>query len=144
MRKRFSSLCTFAMLSLVVGMVSLGTQLNAQQSAPDNGGAAQQGQTQQPPAQTPDQSTQPAPDAQSQSSQPQPSQAQSPRAQSQPSDGQTFSGTIVKSGSKYVLQDSASGNTYDIDRQDLAKGHEGQKVRISGTLDPSGKMIRVK
>ena len=139
MRKRFSSLCTFAMLSLVVGMVSLGTQLNAQQSAPDNGGAAQQGQTQQPPAQAPDQSAQPAPDPQ-----PQSSQAQSSQAQSQPSDGQTFSGTIVKSGSKYVLQDSASGNTYDIDRQDLAKGHEGQKVRISGTLDPSGKMIRVK
>jgi hypothetical protein len=139
MRKRFSSLCTFAMLSLVVGMVLLGTQLNAQQSAPDNGGAAQQGQTQQPPAQAPDQSAQPAPDPQ-----PQSSQAQSSQAQSQPSDGQTFSGTIVKSGSKYVLQDSASGNTYDIDRQDLAKGHEGQKVRISGTLDPSGKMIRVK
>jgi uncharacterized protein YdeI (BOF family) len=129
MRKRISSLCSLAMLFLLVGMVSLG-QLDAQQSPTDHGGAAQQGQTQQ----SPDQSAQPAPDPQS----------QSPQAQSQASDSQTFSGTIVKSGSKYVLQDSASGNTYDIDRQDLAKDHEGQKVRISGTLDPNGKLIHVK
>jgi len=43
-----------------------------------------------------------------------------------------------------MLQDSASSNTYDIDRQDLAKPHEGQKVRIAGTLDPNGKLIHVK
>jgi hypothetical protein len=34
--------------------------------------------------------------------------------------------------------------TYDIDRQDLAKQHEGKKVRIAGVLDPNGKMIHVK
>jgi uncharacterized protein YdeI (BOF family) len=72
-------------------------------------------------------------------------QAPDPQAQpdAQQSQSQIFAGTIVKAGDKYVLQD-ASGTSYDIDRQDLAKGHEGQKVRIKGTLDPDGKTIHVK
>jgi hypothetical protein len=74
-------------------------------------------------------------------------QAPDPQAQAQPdaqqSQGQVFAGTIVKSGDKYVLQD-ANNTSYDIDRQDLAKDHEGQKVRIKGTLDPDGKTIHVK
>jgi uncharacterized protein DUF5818 len=130
MRKLISSLRSLTMLALVMGMISSGTQLNAQQTTPGHGGAAPQEQTQPQPSQPSDQSSQPAPD---------------PQAQSQPSsDTQTFSGTIVKSSGKYMLQDSASGNTYDIDRQDLAKPHEGQKVRINGTLDPNGKLIHVK
>ena len=133
MKQRICSLCSVTTLVLLLGMLSTGTWLNAQQGAPDQGTAAQQPQQQgqtQPQAQPPDQNSQPAPD---------------PQAQSQASsDTQTFSGTIVKSGSKYMLQDSASGNSYDIDRQDLAKPHEGQKVRISGTLDPNGKLIHIK
>lgn len=58
-------------------------------------------------------------------------------------DSQTFTGTIVKSGDKYVLQDAASGSTYDIDHQDQLKQYEGKKVRVHGTLDPSGKMIHL-
>ena len=54
-----------------------------------------------------------------------------------------FSGTIVKSGDKYMLQDSG-GKSYDIDRQDLAKAHEGKQVRVKGTLDQDGKTIHVK
>ena len=81
-------------------------------------------QQQQPPAQTPNQSGQQAPDSQ---------QAQ----------GQIFAGTIKKTGDKYVLQD-AGGTTYDVDRQDLVKKYEGQRVRINGTLDPDGKTIHVK
>ena len=56
---------------------------------------------------------------------------------------QTFSDTIMKSGSKYVLQD-ASGKTYDIDRQDGLKEYEGKQVRVTGTLDPDGKTIHMK
>jgi uncharacterized protein YdeI (BOF family) len=56
---------------------------------------------------------------------------------------QLKAGTIMKSGDKFVLKD-ASGTSYDIDRQDLAKKYEGQKVRIQGTLDPDGKTIHVK
>ena len=74
-------------------------------------------------------------------------QAPDPQAQAQQdaqqSQSQVFAGTIVKTGDKYVLQD-ANGTSYDIDRQDLAKDHEGQKVRIKGTLDPDGKTIHVK
>jgi hypothetical protein len=105
--------------------------LNAQQSAPppDQQSPSQApGQQSQPPAQAPDQSSQQAPDAQAQSQQPQ---------------GQIFAGTIMKSGSKYVLQDTG-GTSYDVDRQDLVKKYEGQKVRINGTLDPDGKTIHVK
>ncbi|HWX91981.1 MAG TPA: DUF5818 domain-containing protein [Terriglobales bacterium] len=91
--------------------------------------------------------------ANSPSSQPQhedPGQAQPPAnqngndSQAQSSDKtQTFSGTIMKSGSKYVLQD-ASGKTYDIDRQDGLKEYEGKQVRVTGTLDPDGKTIHMK
>ncbi len=108
MNKRIGSLCSLAILALVAGIISGATLLYAQ-GAPEQGGTAQQEQQPQP-AQPPGQA----------------SQAPDPQAQSQPSDAQTFSGTIVKSGNKYVLQDTDSGNTYDIDRQDLAKQHEGK------------------
>ena len=109
---------------LLLGVSVSGIQLNAQKSAPPPDQQAQ------PPAQrqAPDQSGQQAPDA----------QAQSPQTE-----GHIFSGTIVKSGDKLVLQDT-SGTTYDIDRQDLAKKYEGKQVRINGTLDPDGKTIHVK
>jgi hypothetical protein len=91
--------------------------------------AAGQQQQQEPPSQTPNQSgQQQAPDSQ---------------AQSQTSQGQMFSGTIVKSGDKYVLQDT-SGTSYDVDHQELVKKYEGKQVRINGTLDPDGKTIHVK
>ena len=47
---------------------------------------------------------------------------------------------MVKQGDKYVLKDDA-GKTYDIDHQtDVAK-FEGKRVRVQGTLDPSGKIL---
>jgi Protein of unknown function (DUF5818) len=81
----------------------------------------------------------PAPDQQP-STQAAPSTDSSASTQ-QPS-GQTFSGTIMKSGDKYVLQDD-KGVTYDIDHQDVVKKFEGKKVRVVGTLDSTGKMIHV-
>jgi hypothetical protein len=71
--------------------------------------------------------------------------ASAPQAQptTSTSDSQTFTGTIVKSGDKYMLQDAASGKSYDIDHQDQVKQYEGKKVRVHGTLDASGKMIHV-
>jgi len=114
MMKRSYAVISPVTLGLLAGMGLSGVQLNAQQSD-------------QQPAPPPSQQ-QAAPDS------------QSPSQQAQ---AQTFAGTIVKSGDKYVLQD-ASGTSYDIDRQDLVKSHEGKKVRISGTLDPDGKTIHVK
>jgi hypothetical protein len=130
----FSSLFTAAILA---GTLSLGTSLSAQD--------ASQPQPQQPqsqPSQAPDSSGQAMP---SQSAPPQSAPAQqSPDAQAQSSTGvQTFTGTIMKAGDKYVLQDAASGNTYDLDHQDELAKFDGKKVRVHGTIDASGKMIHV-
>ena len=46
----------------------------------------------------------------------------------------------MKQGDKYMLKDD-TGKTYDIDHQtDVAK-FEGKRVRVQGTLDPSGKIM---
>jgi Protein of unknown function (DUF5818) len=58
-------------------------------------------------------------------------------------ESQTFSGTVTKSGDKYVLKDDA-GHTYDIDHQDEVKKFEGKRVRVQGTLDPATNKIMVK
>jgi hypothetical protein len=122
-------------LVLVFGMATLGLQLYAQQTT--------QPSSQQYPAQQPGQ--EPAQQPQQQGGQAGQSGQQAPdsQAQPEPSGVQTFTGVIVKSGDKYVLQDSASGSTYDIDRQDQVKQFEGKRVRVHGTLDSSGKMIHV-
>ena len=114
MTKRPYSLFSTTALGLMLGMGLSGVQLNAQQSD----------------------SQQAPPSAQ----QPAPPHTQN---QAQPGQVQTFAGTIMKSGDKYVLQDT-NGTTYDVDRQDLVKPHDGKKVRINGTLDPDGKTIHVK
>jgi uncharacterized protein YdeI (BOF family) len=120
MKKRICSQWLPIMLTLFLGVVSAGARLNALRLPTEP--------AQQPPAQAPNQSGQQAPDSQ---------------ADSQQAQGQIYAGTIKKAGDKYVLQDE-SGTTYDVDRQDLVKKYEGQKVRISGTLDPDGKTIQVK
>jgi uncharacterized protein YdeI (BOF family) len=121
MKKLVSSLWYGIALALTLAVLASG--VHAQQTTPpaDQPSQAQPGQ---PP------SAQQSPDAQA------PSQSAGST--------QTFSGTVVKAGDKYVLQDTASGTSYDVDRQDLLKKYEGQKVRIKGTLDASGKMIQVK
>jgi len=42
-----------------------------------------------------------------------------------------------------VLKDD-SGHVYDIDHQDEVKKFDGKRVRVQGTLDPSGNKIMVK
>ena len=72
--------------------------------------------------------------------------AQQPASGSEADSGagtQTFLGTVVKQGDKYVLKDD-SGHTYDIDHQDEVKKFEGKRVRVQGTLDSSGNKIMVK
>jgi hypothetical protein len=85
--------------------------------------------TQATPSQTPDRASQPAQDSQMQSA--------------QPTGSQSFSGTIVKAGDKYKLQDEASGKTYDIDHQDEVQKFDGKRVRVKGTLDSNGTMIHL-
>jgi hypothetical protein len=138
-------------------MISWGSALHAQttpstptdqtQPAPTPDTPPSQ-QTQQPaPAPSPDTSS---PDAAPTSQQPPsaqtPDQAQAPDSKAgmpAASDSQTFSGTVVKSGDKYMLKDD-SGKTYDIDHQDEVKKFEGKRVRVQGKLDETGTKIQVK
>ncbi len=55
---------------------------------------------------------------------------------------QTFAGTILKTGKKYVLK-TVEEVPYDLDDQDRAKKYEGKKVQVTGILDESGKLIHV-
>jgi hypothetical protein len=145
MKKPIYSLLSLVTLVLILGV---GVSLSAQQP----------GQTPQNPTQPstqpqrPDTPQQPAANPEQPGQQPQAQPGQAPDTAGQPPDakaqsagngaGQTFVGTVTKSGDKYVLQD-ASGTTYDIDNQDAAKKFEGKKVKIQGTLDPNGKTIHV-
>ena len=99
-----------------------------------------------PPAQTPDTQAPPpsqAPD-QTAPSQTAPSDQSGTASTTDSTAGtQTFTGTVVKRGDKYVLQDSASGKSYEIDHQDQVKQFEGKRVRVHGTLDAANNMIHI-
>jgi uncharacterized protein YdeI (BOF family) len=152
MTKRVQSLWFLSALAL---FLSVGISLNAQQTTPPTqppDPQAQQPTADQPaPPPTSDQSTTPAPPPADQSQTPAPP-AQTPDQATKPApDSQTptaagvqsFSGTVVKSGDKYMFQDEASGTTYDIDHQDEVQKFEGKRVKVKGTLDASGKMIHL-
>jgi hypothetical protein len=82
--------------------------------------------------------------SQDQPQQSQPDQTQSQQSPARQSENtQEFIGTIVKSGDKWMFQDSASGKSYDIDHQEVVKKFEGKKVKVHGTMDPDGKTIHV-
>jgi len=162
-KKRIQSLCFVATLAVVLGMISWGSALaqTAPSSSTDQTTPQSQPTPDTPPSQqTPQTQPTPTPDTppatqQTPSSQT-PDQAQPPSSNNggssagssdtgaaAASDTQSFSGTVVKSGDKYVLKDD-SGKTYDIDHQtDVAK-FEGKRVRVKGTLDASGTKILVK
>jgi hypothetical protein len=78
----------------------------------------------------------PQPDQQgNQPSEPQKPQDQNPTTQS-------FSGKIIKDGSKYVLK-VASNVMYELREQDAVRQYENQSVRVVGNLDKSANTIRV-
>lgn len=137
MKKRIQSLWFVSAAALLLSAGALNAQTSSQTQAPD----AQAQQPAQPPtsdqpapppqaapSQTPDQ-TQPAQDSQMQSA--------------QPTGTQSFSGTIVKSGDKYKLQDEASGKSYDIDHQNEVQKFDGKRVKVKGTLDATGTIIQL-
>ncbi len=55
----------------------------------------------------------------------------------------TLSGKILKSGDKFVLQDSIGESTYQLDDQQRAKDFEGMNVKVTGAIDKVSKSIRV-
>jgi outer membrane biosynthesis protein TonB len=163
--KKFLSLSSLATLAIVLGMVSWASaQTSPSTSAPDAAPSQQTPSqetpsTQQPPAPEMPPSQQQTPSAQTPSQNP-PSQtpdATAPESGSKAgsqsnsdsatrssasdaSGAQTFSGTVVKQGDKYVLKDD-TGKTYDIDHQTDVARFEGKRVRVQGTLDPNGKIL---
>ena len=150
MKTRIQTLSFLA--AFAFAMICWGSTLNAQNapttspdrqaqqpsSSPDATRPQSTQETQAPSSQSPDTTTPPP------SSQTPESGAQGSAADSGAAAGtQTFSGTVVKQGDKYVLKDD-SGKTYDIDHQDEVKKFEGKRVRVQGTLDPSTNKIMVK
>ena len=149
--KKIQSLSFLATLAIAIGMISWGSALQAQNTPSTSTPDQTTPQTQPPSPEMPPASQQ-TPSAETPSSQQPSSQspdANAPQSGSKSSDSgaaatgtdtQTFSGTVVKQGDKYVLRDD-SGKVYDIDHQtDVAK-FEGKRVRVQGTLDANGKML---
>jgi cytoskeletal protein RodZ len=157
--KKIQFLSSLATSAVVIAMIAWGGTLHAQSTNPNTPNTPD---TQQQQQQAPDTTPQPTP----QSSTPQspdtsaPSQAQppantpdsgakqgnssaDPAASGAASETQTFTGTVVNQGGKYVLRDDA-GKTYDVDAQDQMKKFDGKRVRIHGQLDPTGSTIVVK
>jgi len=133
MKNRIQSLWHVGTLVL---FLSVGSLLNAQQTTPQSQPNDQQSDQAAPPAQTQQPAQQQAP----------PDRAAPPdgQAQAAPSEeGQSFTGTIVKSGEKYVFQDATTGDTYDIDHQAEVQKFEGKKVKVHGTLDVANHMIHI-
>ena len=63
------------------------------------------------------------------------------QAQQQPST-QSFTGTIVKDGGKFLLKVSET-SAYQIDDQQKARLYEGKQVKIAGSLDPKNNMLHI-
>ena len=71
-----------------------------------------------------------------------PAPGETPEAQPAPAATQnTFSGTVVKAGGKYVLKNDAM--TYQLDDQVKARQFEGKQVSVMGDLDQSTSVIHV-
>ncbi len=87
------------------------------------------------------QPSQEAPPAQAQPPQDQTQPAQPDQSQSQ-SQAKTFTGTIMKTGSQYVLKDS-SGQVFKLDDPESAKPYEGKSVKVTGQLDEQAMLIHV-
>jgi len=87
-----------------------------------------------PPPERPVQHSDPQPDQQ-------PPPAVNPPAQ-QPPAAQTFTGTIVRDGVRYVLKVSST-TVYQLDDQERAKRYEGKQVKIVGTLDATGNSLHI-
>ena len=158
MKNRIQSLTFVATLAVVFGLISWGSAFaQSTPSTPTDQPTPQTTPTPDTPPtqQTPQTQPTPSPDTPPATQQPPssqtPDQAQPPSSKDNMPEflrhtaggSQTFSGTIVKSGDKYMLKDD-SGKTYDIDHQtDVAK-FEGKRVRVQGSLDSTGTKIQVK
>ena len=115
---------------VVMGMVAFATAWGQDASH----GRAQNGKSLV--AWTQDQKAQPMPETQMPNTPAQDDVQKAPAAQA-------FTGMIVKSGGSYVLQ-TVDNVTYQLDDQEKAKAYEGKQVQVTGSLDKSANMIKVR
>ena len=86
--------------------------------------------------------TQPSPNpTPAQPSQPEPAQS-APNSAAQAPSAQTFVGVISKDTDSYALKVS-SNTSYKLDNQQQVQEYEGQRVRVTGTLDSAINLIHV-
>jgi hypothetical protein len=69
--------------------------------------------------------------------------AEAANAQENGKSTQVFTGTIVKSGEKYLLDDTTNKVTYELDDAKKASAFVGKQVRVVGALDATMKLIHV-
>jgi hypothetical protein len=128
------------LLSIValLGLTGLSLNLFAQQSPSTQTPSTQSPATDstQSPSQSPPSQTPATPDT---SSMPQHDQTNA----NSPQSARSFEGKIQKSGDKLVLQDSASGTSYQLDDQDKAKQYEGKNVKVMGTVDSASNTLHI-
>ena len=56
---------------------------------------------------------------------------------------ETFFGTILRNGDKFVLSDSATRSKYTLDNPKMASRYEGISVKVTGSLDMDSNLIHV-
>jgi hypothetical protein len=57
--------------------------------------------------------------------------------------GETFFGTILRSGANFVLSDSATKSRYALDNPQMASRYEGIAVKVTGSIDVASNSIHV-
>ena len=130
------TLTVVAILALVATMLPAAFAQTSDQTSPSSSAPAASSPAASPsasPAQTSPAQTSPSTSDQSgaaQGSAPGSSQA-----------AESYTGTVVKSGDKYVLKTDTG--TYQIDDQDKAKQFEGKQVKVSGNLDKATSTLHV-
>jgi len=103
-----------------------------QPSAPENKSQRQQ------PTPDPNPQSQPAPDPTPNTHTP----AAPSSTETSTSPAQTFTGTISKEADSFTLKVSDT-SSYKLDNQQQVQQYVGQRVRVTGTLDPASNLIHV-
>jgi hypothetical protein len=71
-----------------------------------------------------------------------PAQQASGSSETSTSPAQTFTGTISKEADSFTLKVSDT-TSYKLDNQQQVQQYSGQRVRVTGTLDPASNLIHV-
>jgi len=104
------------------------------------------GQTKQTPTPEPSPETQPAPkpapSPSSHPAEPSPDSSANSASSGQAPSAQTFTGTISKESSSFVLKVSETAS-YKLDNSSDVQRYEGKRVKVTGTLDSSINLIHV-